>query len=318
MTIEETVASLYTSPEEVRYIANIAHNIPGFVFIIAGVLILLAGLGYRKTLLTYSYAGLLFVFSTLFTSYIFVSNGIGNTVAMTQAIWHYPEISIHLVQSFAVITGSLFELLHLRRIVKNKLALLAFPALFIVLGYTNILHPHGPIHNEQHAFFHSLLGGVQLAVGIFLIIHRLLEGMRSRVFLVLGVCGILISSLMLFTYREAPNAYEYTFPAKASSVKDYVDLGSTGVVYIYKDYIVPQNIKIKKGGRVKFILIEESWHDMASGPHPLHTDYPPLNIGFLKTGESKIVTFPETGLHGFHDHINENNEKLQGTIMVTD
>lgn len=317
MTIEEKVASLYSSGADVRHFANLAHNIPGIVFIILAIFILVSGLGYKQKGLSLFYSGFLFIFTVIFLLYFFLSKGIENIITLTQIVLYFPEISIHLVQAAAAIFGSLVEFLYFKGAIKNKLAVLGFPAMLVVIGYTNILHPHGPIHTESDMFFHSLLGAVMTLSGTFLIINRLMKGLYSRTFLILGVITMLIFGYMFVIYREIPNAYEYAFPVKNTSVSNnFVDVGSSGIVYIYSDRVTPQNIKIKSGGKLVFIQVDSSWHDLESGPHPAHTEYPPLNIGFLKMGESRTVDFPNPGEHGFHDHIHENNPKFQGNILV--
>lgn len=122
--------------------------------------------------------------------------------------------------------------------------------------------------------------------------------------------------IMFAVYKDSPIAYEYAFPQK--DLSNYIDVGSYGTIYIYNDHVAPQDIKIKAGGIVKFVQVDGSWHDIASGPHPTHTEYPPLNIGFLKIGETHEVIFPKAGNFGFHDHIYDVDIKLQGKILVYD
>jgi hypothetical protein len=317
MTLTEKVASLFSSAAEVRQIANLSHSIPGTVFIIVVILMLVAGFGYRTRVLTYTYSLLLLIFSTVFTGYIFLMKGLQNLPRMVEVVMAYPEISVHLIQSAAAIIGGLVEFLYAKKVLKNKLFELVFPAIFIVIGYTNILHPHGPIHDENHASFHALLGSIMVLSGIFLIISRLTKQRTAKVFLVLGVITVVGFCGMLIMYKESPEAYEYAFPTKkAPLANDFIDMGTMGTIYLYKDHVTPQHIQIKKGGKVLFVEVDDSVHDFASGPHPAHTEYPPLNIGYLKKGEAATVDFPAPGLHGFHDHVNDDNENLMGEILV--
>jgi plastocyanin len=317
MTTEETVASLYESAAEIRMIADLAHIIPGFIYILVAMLILLAGLGWRKNQMTILYSLGLIILAIAFNLYIYLEHGIENTATVIALVFAFPEISIHLVQSAATIGGSLVEIAVITGRLKNRLALLVFPAHFIVIGYTNILHPHGPLHNEDQAFFHALLGSVMVLAGLFLIIQRLLDGMLARVVLICGALSVIGFSVMLISFREAPNAYEYAFPASATfDTSGAVNAGVHGVIYMYDDYLVPQNISIAAGGTVTFIQVSDSWHDINSGPHPTHEEYPPLNVGFMRKGEARSVEFPEPGVHGFHDHLQEENDQLNGLIEV--
>jgi len=50
-----------------------------------------------------------------------------------------------------------------------------------------------------------------------------------------------------------------------------------------------------------------------SALHPTHLEYPPLNLGVIKPGESKSLTFPEAGTYKYHDHL---NPSLFGSVTV--
>jgi plastocyanin len=317
MTFEEIVASLYGSAAEIRYLADLAHIIPGFVYVFAAALILFAGLGWRKKQLTLFYSFMLIVLAVVFNMYIFLEHGIENAATTLMLVLAFPEISIHLVQSAAAIGGSLVEMAYITGKIRYRLAALVFPLHFIIIGYTNILHPHGPIHNEDHTFFHALMGAIMVSAGLFLIINRLLEGRLARVMLVLGVANIIGFSAMLISFRESSDAYEYAFPVTTTiGTANAVNVGTHGIIYMYDDYLVPQEISIAAGGTVTFIQVSDSWHDINSGPHPTHEEYPPLNIGFMRKGESRSITFLEPGVHGFHDHLDEEDEDLNGLIVV--
>lgn len=317
MTIQEQAQYLFGSAEEVRRLAYLAHNVPGYFLISSAILLFLAGLGIYKKHLTYAY-NLLFLFiSVVFTGFIFLSKGIENIPTITHLIFAYPEISVHLIMVVVVVIGTTLEILHERGILKNKLFNLAFPLVLLTLGYINILHPHAPVHTESDMFIHLVMGTLLTLSGLFIIIHRLIKGTSSKVFLFLGTINLVAVGIMFATYKDSPIAYEYAFPQKPV-VGNYVDVGNNGTIYIYSDHVAPQDMKIKVGGAVKFVQVDGSWHDMASGPHPIHTEYPPLNIGFLRQGETHEVIFPKAGNFGFHDHIHDEDAKLQGKILVYD
>ena len=67
-----------------------------------------------------------------------------------------------------------------------------------------------------------------------------------------------------------------------------------------------------------FINNDSRQHDMESDPHPEHTDCPAINsVGLLSPGQSR-----QTGnlnvrrVCGFHDHMNDGNQSLRGTITI--
>ena len=58
-------------------------------------------------------------------------------------------------------------------------------------------------------------------------------------------------------------------------------------------------------------------HDMNSNPHPEHTDCPELNVGFLSPGQSRTSeNLNRVRTCGFHDHNQESNTSLQGTVII--
>jgi plastocyanin len=81
--------------------------------------------------------------------------------------------------------------------------------------------------------------------------------------------------------------------------------GTTGTtVTISSSGVSPTQVNISQGTRVLFVNNDTKPHNMASDPHPEHTDCPPINdVGLLQPGQSR-----ETGnmntirTCGFHDH----------------
>ena len=70
--------------------------------------------------------------------------------------------------------------------------------------------------------------------------------------------------------------------------------------------VSPKELTVPPGTRVLFVNQDSRRHDMASDPHPEHTDCTEINsVGVLTTGQSRetgnLVT---TKTCGFHDHDN--------------
>jgi hypothetical protein len=57
---------------------------------------------------------------------------------------------------------------------------------------------------------------------------------------------------------------------------------------------------------------------MASNPHPVHTDCPPINVvGLLSPGQSRATSDMSTARScGYHDHNDDANPLWQGTIVI--
>lgn len=87
---------------------------------------------------------------------------------------------------------------------------------------------------------------------------------------------------------------------------------------ILNNAVCPQAMTVARGTRVTFINNDSRAHEMTSDPHPEHTDCMELNqVGRLEPGaqrESGNLNIARRC--GFHDHINDQNRNLQGTITI--
>ena len=80
----------------------------------------------------------------------------------------------------------------------------------------------------------------------------------------------------------------------------------------------PKQLTVPPGTRVLFVNNDSRRHDMASDPHPEHSDCPELNqIGVLNPGQSResgnLVIVRSCG---FHDHDDPDNVNLRGSILI--
>jgi plastocyanin len=90
-----------------------------------------------------------------------------------------------------------------------------------------------------------------------------------------------------------------------------ITIGSNGVVS-------PRDVTVAAGGRVTFVNNHNAQHEMTSDPHPDHTQCPSLNqVGHLNPGQSRTSGNLNTpGVCGYHDHLNDTNNSLKGTIRI--
>ncbi len=93
---------------------------------------------------------------------------------------------------------------------------------------------------------------------------------------------------------------------------------STPTITIANNAVSPQNITVPVGSQVTFVNNDSRDHEIASDPHPEHTDCPELNqVGYLTPGQSRQsgnLVIARTC--GYHDHINFEIKSLQGTITI--
>ena len=94
--------------------------------------------------------------------------------------------------------------------------------------------------------------------------------------------------------------------------------GGGTTITITTSGVSPQNITVPPGTRVMFINNDTRRHDMASDPHPEHTDCREINqVGDLQPRQSR-----ETGnlntvrTCGFHDHDQPTASSLRGSIRI--
>lgn len=82
--------------------------------------------------------------------------------------------------------------------------------------------------------------------------------------------------------------------------------------------ISPSTVTITRGGRVTIVNNHTQAHDMASDPHPEHTQCPEINqIGFLTSGQQRTSgNFNTARTCTFHDHNLPDSAGLKGTIVI--
>lgn len=91
-------------------------------------------------------------------------------------------------------------------------------------------------------------------------------------------------------------------------------VASTGNVIRYTaDGFQPGNILINVGETVVWKNESPEGITVDSNPHPVHTSYPPLNIGAIAPNGEKTLTFPAAGTYDYHNHL---KPFKQGTVTV--
>jgi len=105
-------------------------------------------------------------------------------------------------------------------------------------------------------------------------------------------------------YAPEPNAYPFTSPTPTIVAIPSALITDNFTVTYGPNGFEPQNLTIKAGGTVLWTNQSEAKMDVASSPHPAHTDYPALNLGIAKTNESKSLSFPAPGTYQYHNHLN--------------
>ncbi len=94
-------------------------------------------------------------------------------------------------------------------------------------------------------------------------------------------------------------------PGAAGQTENTVTLDSNG--------FAPATLTVKAGGTVTWWNKSGQQATVNSNPHPVHTDYPPLNLGSFPDGGSLSLKFDQPGSYGYHNHANPSQ---RGTIVV--
>lgn len=82
--------------------------------------------------------------------------------------------------------------------------------------------------------------------------------------------------------------------------------------------VSPSTVTVPRGSQVQFTNNDRISHQVASDPHPEHTDCPEINsVGFLATSQSRQTSNLNIARTcGFHDHDRPDDKSLQGSIII--
>ena len=111
-------------------------------------------------------------------------------------------------------------------------------------------------------------------------------------------------------------------PAAPSSPTAPANPGGAGTndptITITSTGVGPKEVQVAVGGRVTFVNRDNAFHEMASDPHPVHTDCPEINaVTVLAPGASRqTAAFTRARTCTYHDHGQDTNTSLQGAIVV--
>lgn len=79
------------------------------------------------------------------------------------------------------------------------------------------------------------------------------------------------------------------------------------------------NVTVAIGQTVTFVNNDTRPHEMASNPHPQHGSCPSMEagLGTIAGGQTKVThAFANAGVCGYHDHLDDGNASLKGSITV--
>jgi plastocyanin len=90
----------------------------------------------------------------------------------------------------------------------------------------------------------------------------------------------------------------------------------TNTITITASGVSPKDIVVSAGSQVTFVNNDNRNHEMASDPHPEHTDCPEIDV-FVVPGQSRQTNnLVNRRVCGYHDHLAADIKSLQGTITI--
>jgi plastocyanin len=94
--------------------------------------------------------------------------------------------------------------------------------------------------------------------------------------------------------------------------------GDAVTITISSSGVSPKSVKVAPGTQIMFVNNDSRIHQMSSDPHPEHTNCPEINFqGQLAPGERRQTgNLNDVRTCGFHDHLQNTNTSLQGTITI--
>ncbi len=135
--------------------------------------------------------------------------------------------------------------------------------------------------------------------------------------LIYAVVGLVVYGLIYYFVlaKKGGNVYNpsQTPPATISEATSSTTETSEDTVTLTADGFSPATLTVKVGTKVTWSNQGGVDATVNSSPHPIHTDYPPLNLGSLPNGGTVSLTFDKPGTYKYHNHLKPSEF---GTIVV--
>lgn len=137
------------------------------------------------------------------------------------------------------------------------------------------------------------------------------KGSRKKVVVLVISLGLVAGAIFISALRNSSSNTKEPRP----QTPDTAEQSATASVTISKDGFVPATIRIKKGTTVIWTCQDDSPHQLASDPHPIHEGLAGLDSEEpLAKGDTYSFTFDTIGTFTYHDHLNPLS--LLGTVVV--
>lgn len=130
-----------------------------------------------------------------------------------------------------------------------------------------------------------------------------------------GIYYFFLAKNRRYSYNQPVNPVQPT-PVQGFSTPSPTtqkDMQSQNTITLTSSGFSPASLTVKVGDTVTWENRSGLVATVDSDPHPVHTNYPPLNLGNFSDGEELTFTFDKPGTYGYHNHLNTSEK---GTIIV--
>jgi plastocyanin len=143
-----------------------------------------------------------------------------------------------------------------------------------------------------------------------------------------GIIGLVVYGLIYYLFLAPKNGSGYgqskngqqtqesqlnTIPSPGLTNITPTMTQSESTVTLSTNGYEPATLSIKLGTQVTWVNKSGQDATVNSDPHPIHTAYPPLNLGNFSDGGTLTLLFDKAGTYGYHNHLNPGEK---GTIIV--
>lgn len=150
--------------------------------------------------------------------------------------------------------------------------------------------------------------------------------MNNKLLLV-GIAVIVIvviaGGLLFFNSKQTPSNSSNTTPTETATEESTKPTAEPSQEAMTKTEVVrieltssgfsPKDIEVVKGTKVLWTNNSGKAATVDSTPHPVHTDYPKLNLGSFNDGQTLELVFNDLGTFKYHNHFNSSQN---GSVTV--
>lgn len=121
---------------------------------------------------------------------------------------------------------------------------------------------------------------------------------------------VIVGGLFILNKNSSPSIPATSIP---SQTETQPSTAQQDIITLTQDGFSPATFTIKAGVTVTWVNKSGNNAKVSSNPHPIHTNYPPLNLETFPDGEKLSLIFDKPGTYSYHNHLNPSQT---GMIVV--